>query len=112
MYNISSGSLVWQDDQWKVDFRALNNVIQAESQDEQELSATKAELIIPQEYEEFTDVFKQPESPELPAYGPHNHIIPLLDNKTPMSKKLYQMLEKELDVLKKYIDEQLRKGNI
>jgi hypothetical protein len=29
-----------------------------------------------------------------------------------MSKKLYQMLEKELDVLKKYIDEQLRKGNI
>ena len=57
-------------------------------------------------------MFKQPEQIELLEYGPHNHKIPLVEGKEPACKKIYAMLEKELKVLKEYIDEQLQKETI
>jgi hypothetical protein len=57
-------------------------------------------------------LFEQPKQYVLPEHGKHDHQIPLQEGKLPTCKKTYQMSEKELQVLKEYIDEQLRLGKI
>ena len=71
-----------------------------------DLAATE-QSTIPAEYEEFWYLFKQPEQIKLPEYGPHNHKIPLMEEKEPAYKKIYTILEKELKALKEYINKQL-----
>ena len=80
--------------------------------DHKELAATTQEPQIPQEYIEFQHLFKQPERPELPDHGPHDHRIPLMEGKTPTCKKIYPMSERESKILREYIEEQLAKGFI
>ena len=74
--------------------------------DYKDLAATEQKAILAK-YEEFQYLFKQPEQIELLEYGPHNHKIPLIEEKEPACKKIYTMLEKELKALKEYINEQL-----
>ena len=71
--------------------------------DYKDLAATE-QLIILVEYEEFQHLFKQLEQIKLSEYGPHNHKIPLIEEKEPACKKIYIMSEKELKALKKYIN--------
>jgi len=80
--------------------------------DPKELAATTQEPTIPKEYEEFQHLFKQPEQPELPDHGPHDHRMPLMEGKEPTCKKIYSMSEKESKALREYINEQLKKGTI
>ena len=63
--------------------------------DSKELVVTATQDTIPTEYEEFQNLFKQPEQPELPKYGPHDHMIPIEKGQNLTCKKIYSMLEKE-----------------
>ncbi|ODM18852.1 hypothetical protein SI65_05469 [Aspergillus cristatus] len=80
--------------------------------DHKELATTTQEPQIPQEYIKFQHLFKQPEQPELPDHGPHDHQMPLMEGKEPTCKKIYSMSEKESQALQEYINKQLKKGTI
>ena len=68
--------------------------------------------LLPKEYHEFTDVFSRGDSDVLPPHRPYDHRVPVQeDAKLPFSR-LYSMLQNELEVLKKYLDDNLRKGFI
>ena len=67
--------------------------------DLKELAATAAQNTILVEYEEFQHLFNQPEQPELPTHGLHDHTIPLEEGKNPACKKIYSMSEKESHTL-------------
>lgn len=78
-----------------------------------ELAATSTDQIsLPEEHEQYRELFEQPTQYALPAHGKHDHQIPIQEGKSPACKKLYQMSEEESTTLKEYIDEQLRLGKI
>ena len=68
--------------------------------------------LLPKEYHEFADVFSRRDSDVLPPHRPYDHRVPVKeDAKLPFSR-LYSMSQNELEVLKKYLDDNLRKGFI
>ena len=68
--------------------------------------------LLPKEYHEFADVFSRGDSDVLPPHRPYDHRVPVQeDAKLPFSR-LYSMSQNELEVLKKYLDDNLRKGFI
>ena len=67
---------------------------------------------IPPEYHEFADLFSEKEADMLPPHRPYDHQIPLEPGTTPPFGSIYSMSPAELEVLRKYIDENLRKGFI
>ena len=68
--------------------------------------------LLPKEYHEFADVFSRRDSDVLPPHRPYDHRVPVQeDAKLPFSR-LYSMSQNELEVLKKYLDDNLRKGFI
>ena len=80
--------------------------------DSKELAVTATQDTISAEYKEFQHLFNQPEQPELPTHGLHDHTIPLEEGKNPACKKIYSISEKESHMLQEYIDKQLKKGTI
>lgn len=73
------------------------------------LTDTSANL--PPQYEKFWKAFSDGLK-SLPAHAPHDMEIKLMDNKVPQMGPLYQMSEKELEILQAYIDDMLSKGLI
>jgi hypothetical protein len=67
---------------------------------------------IPSEYHEFADLFSQEEADLLPPHRSYDHQIPLEPGTTPPFGPIYSMSLTELEVLRKYIDENIRKGFI
>ncbi|KAH0375210.1 hypothetical protein KCU92_g10240, partial [Aureobasidium melanogenum] len=67
---------------------------------------------LPAEYHQFLEVFSQELSDSLPPHRSYDHKIPLLENASPPFGPLYGMSRDELQVLKKYLDENLAKGFI
>ena len=63
------------------------------------------QLTILVEYKEFQHLFKQLEQIKLPEYRPYDHKILLMEGKEPIYKKIYIISEKELKLLKEYINE-------
>ena len=63
-------------------------------------------------YHEFTDLFSKKEVDILPPHRPYDHQIPLKPSTTPPFSFIYFMSPTELKVLRKYIDENLKKGFI
>ena len=76
-----------------------------------EATPTK-ESDIPEEYHEFTKVFSKEEADKLPPHREYDHRIPVEEGKTPPFGPIYQLSPVELEVLKNYIDDHLRKGFI
>ena len=65
---------------------------------------------IPPEYHEFAEVFSKKESDKLPEHRPYDHRIQLEEGAIPPSAQpIYHLTPEELDVLRKYIDENLIK---
>ena len=62
--------------------------------------------------EEFADVFPKDLPNELPPTRNIDHRIELIDNKPPRIQPLYRMSPKELDLLRKELDDLLEKGHI
>ena len=67
---------------------------------------------IPPEYHEFADLFSQKEADMLPPHRSYDHQIPLEPGTTPPFGSIYSMSPTELEVLRKYIEENLKKGFI
>ena len=76
------------------------------------LSATTQDATpeIPEEYRDLAEVFSKPKAHELPQHrGPLDHHIDLEPGSKPVFGPIYNLSETELQVLKDYIDENLRK---
>ena len=67
---------------------------------------------LPKEYHEFADVFSKKEAEKLPEHRKYDHHIPLQEGTTPPFGPVYSLSPRELEVLQKYIDDNLRKGFI
>ena len=68
---------------------------------------------IPEEYRDLAEVFSKAKAHELPPHRGHlDHHIPLEEGAKPVFGPIYNLSETELQVLKDYIDENLRKGFI
>ena len=65
---------------------------------------------VPQEYHEYLDVFSKELADQLPPRRYIDHEIPLEFGKRPYFGLLYNLSQKELEVQKKYIEEQVIKG--
>ena len=75
------------------------------------VQATVEEVIFPVKYAEFADVFSLTLVRKLPSRAPHNHAIEI-KNSQPLFGPIYLLSAVELDVLKKYIKDNLEKGFI
>ena len=67
---------------------------------------------LPKQYHDFLDVFSRKEADTLPEHRLYDHRIELEPGKTPPYGPLYGMSQNELKVLKKYLEDNLRKGFI
>ena len=67
---------------------------------------------IPAEYQDYADVFSEVEAHKLPNHRPYDLSIQLQEGTTPPFGPVYNLSPLELDVLRKYIDDNLRKGFI
>ena len=67
---------------------------------------------IPDEYQDYADVFSKTKAHKLPEHRPYDLSIPLQEGTAPPLLPVYNLSPLELDVLRKYIDENLRKGFI
>lgn len=64
-------------------------------------------VIVPDEYQSFSDVFSDNKTNVLPPHGPDDHAIDLIDNRQPLYSPVYNLSEVELTVLRQYIDKHL-----
>jgi len=81
----------------------------------QGLGAPESDLdlsLVSQEYHEFADLFSKKEADKLPLHRPYDHAIPLEPGKAPLFGPIYKLSAAELEVVRKYITENLRKGFI
>ena len=70
-------------------------------------------LDIPKEYLRYMQLFQEEvDAKALPKYQPWDHEIELEPGKEPIFGPIYALLEKELQVLRGYIEENLKKGFI
>jgi len=68
--------------------------------------------MVPPEYHEFADLFSKWEADKLPAHRPYDHAIPLEPGKAPPFGPIYKLSPMELEVLRNYITDNLKKGFI
>ena len=65
------------------------------------------------EYKEYESLFREgPRIEALPKHQPQDYKIPIELGKSPSFRLIYQLLEKELAILKEYININLEKGFI
>jgi len=68
--------------------------------------------LVPEEYRDLIDLFTQKEADKLPSHRPYDHQIPLEPGTMPLFGTIYSMSPAELEALRKYIEDNLRKGFI
>ena len=82
-------------------------------QDKTTISGKDGKPSIPSEYQQWTYLFEEGEKKDaLPKHEPWDHKIPLVEGKQPTFGPIYQLSEKELQVLKEYLEDNLAKGFI
>ena len=68
---------------------------------------------IPEQYKSYEELFRDDKTATaLPQHKPWDHEIKLQEGKTPTFGPIYGLSERELKVLREYIDENLKKGFI
>ena len=65
---------------------------------------------LPPEYEDFEDVFDSDNADRLPEHASHDHAIDLLPGKQPPHRPIYSLSPNELEVLRKYLQDNLNRG--
>jgi hypothetical protein len=65
---------------------------------------------IPDYYQDELDVFSKELASILPQNSEHNHVIDLEDGKIPLQMPIYNLLQRELEILRAYLDSSLKKG--
>ena len=66
-------------------------------------------FMIPVKYQDYADVFSKTEAHKLPEHRLYDLSIPLQEGTTPPFRPVYNLSSLELDVLRKYIDDNLWK---
>ena len=75
--------------------------------------ANEAPTLISTEYSDFANVFSPKLALKLPEYtGINNHAIKLIDNWQPLYGPTYSLDSVELEILKTYIENNLKNGFI
>lgn len=72
----------------------------------------KSGVELPVQYEDFTDVFEKKKADVLPDHRPYDCAIDLQNGAQPPFGPIYNLSKNELDELRKYIDENLKKNFI
>ena len=67
---------------------------------------------MPKKYQEFQGMFKEEAHKKLPEHQDWNHEILLKKEKIPTYGPIYVLSETELKALRKYLDENFKKGFI
>ena len=67
---------------------------------------------VPPQYRKYKELFSEELDTGLPQYSEWDHKIELRDGKTPKFFKIYNLNETELNTLREYLEENLRKGYI
>ena len=67
---------------------------------------------VPKEYHDLLDVFSTSEANKLPPYRPYDHQINLEGEVQPGYCPLYRMPTEELETVKQYLEDNLKKGFI
>lgn len=76
-------------------------------------STGASDAVLPEEYQEFEALFKDiTTSQALPEYSKWDHEIPLQEGKLPVCLPIYRMTEQEQEALRKYLEDNLKKGYI
>jgi hypothetical protein len=71
------------------------------------------DLEIPEEYQEYATLFEEePEQDALPKHEEWDHSMPLLPGKQPVKQPVRPLSAEKLEILRKYLDDNLRKGFI
>jgi hypothetical protein len=68
--------------------------------------------LVPRKYHDFLDVFDKKEADKLPPHRPFDHHIPLVEGANPSFGPIYPLSPLEQLELKKYLEENLKKGFI
>src|SRR5690606_9842094 len=69
--------------------------------------------LVPQEYHAYLDLFDESNADHLPPHRPYDHWISLKDSNTaPPFSPMYSMSHNELEVVRKYIEDNMSKGFI
>ena len=76
------------------------------------IQAGDAKHPIPEKYIDLADVFSSEEADKLPEHGPQDHAIETHDGAEPPFGPLYNLSVTELETLRAYIDENLKRGFI
>ena len=97
--------------------RYLNKIIETQEQQKQQIYQISIHQDVlrkqgPKEYHEYLDVFGKELADQLPPKRYIDHEIPLEFGKRPYFSPLYNLSQKELQVQKRYIEEQVIKGFI
>jgi hypothetical protein len=77
-----------------------------------EKDVTEMKVHVPEEYHDFVDVFSKAKASVLAPHRPYDHRIDFAEGTTAPYGPIYPLSEKELKLLKDYIDEHLAKGFI
>ena len=67
---------------------------------------------IPWQYRDYTSVYNGQYSDEIPPHRSFDHAIDMVEGKAPPWGPIYPLSEKELQVLKEYLDTMLKSGKI
>ena len=67
---------------------------------------------VPWQYRDYQSVFNGQYSDELPPHPSFDHTIDMVEGKEPPWGPIYALPEKELEVLRTYLDDMLRSGKI
>ena len=73
---------------------------------------TDPAIKLPQKFHEFFELFSEKETNKLPPYRPYDHKINFIERKQPGYGLLYSISQGKLQILKKFLDENLAKGFI
>jgi hypothetical protein len=76
------------------------------------VTETENEHKLPEKYQDFADVFDKANADKLPEHGPQDHAIETIEGKSPPFGPIYNLSVTELETLREYLDEHLKKGFI
>jgi len=85
---------------------------QTQNSEEKKTEQEILDKVVLPEYHDFANIFSEGEAKTLPPHWPYNHKINLEEGVEPPFRKIYNMSEMELKLLKDYIDDMLGKGFI
>jgi hypothetical protein len=94
-------------EQFTLSLNEINTALQEPTDDNSNIKA-----IIPPEYHQYLKIFKNINTNKLPPHHPCDYKIPLEDGFQPPFGPLYSLSHPELEELKRWLEENLRKGFI